>query len=63
MRETWTIAGLLLAAAGLVWTLQGLNVPFVPTSFMTGDGAWIAIGLVAIGAGLGLAAWSRRRPA
>ena len=61
MRTTWLIVGLLLAGAGLVWLLQGLNVPFVPKSFMTGDIAWIVIGALGIVAGLGLAFWSWRR--
>lgn len=61
MRITWLIAGLLLAGAGLVWLLQGFNVPFVPRSFMTGDITWIVIGALGIVAGLGLAFWSLRR--
>ena len=61
MRTTWLIVGLLLAGAGLVWLLQGMNVPFVPKSFMTGDIAWIVIGALGIVAGLGLAFWSWRR--
>ena len=61
MRTTWLIVGLLLAGAGLVWLLQGLNMPFVPRSFMTGDITWILIGALALIAGLGLAFWSWRR--
>jgi hypothetical protein len=61
MRTTWLIVGLLLAGAGLVWLLQGLNVPIVPRSFMTGDITWVLIGALCIIAGLGLAAWSWRR--
>jgi hypothetical protein len=62
MRTTWRIVGLLLAGAGLVWMLQGLNVPFVPKSFMTGDVAWIVTGGLTLVAGAGLALWSWRRP-
>ncbi|MEO8509606.1 MAG: hypothetical protein ABI534_00020 [Chloroflexota bacterium] len=61
MRTTWLIVGLLLAGAGLVWLLQGLNVPIVPRSFMTGDITWVVIGALCITAGLGLAVWSWRR--
>lgn len=63
MRTTWLIIGLLLAAAGLIWMLQGFNVPFVPKSLMTGDVAWIVVGGLGIIVGLGLAFWSWRRPA
>ncbi len=63
MRSLLLIAGVLLAAAGAVWIAQGLNLPFAPSSFMTRDLTWTAIGLVALVAGLGLAAWAwRRRP-
>jgi len=60
VRVTWTVVGLLVAAAGAVWTLQGLNVSFAPRSFMTGNGLWIALGLTALAAGLALAAWGWR---
>lgn len=63
MRTTWLIVGLLLVGAGLVWMLQGFNVPFAPKSFMTGDGAWVVIGALTIVGGGGLAAWSRLRGA
>lgn len=61
MRTTWLIVGLLLAGAGLVWLLQGLNAPFVPRSFMSGDSTWVLIGALGIIVGVGLAVWSWRR--
>ena len=60
VRVTWIVVGLLVAAAGAVWTLQGFNVSFAPRSFMTGNGVWIALGLAALVAGLALAAWGWR---
>lgn len=61
MRIAGIIVGLLVAVAGLVWLVQGLEVAFVPQSFMTNNRRWVVIGgLTAIG-GLALAAWSWRR--
>jgi hypothetical protein len=61
----WTIValvGVLVAAAGAVWILQGLNV-IVSSSFMTGDRLWVVLGALAVvgGAALNWWAWSRRR--
>lgn len=53
------IAGLLVLV-GLIWILQGLG--YLPGSFMTGDRQWAINGAIAIGGGLLLLAWSRRRP-
>jgi hypothetical protein len=61
MRTTWIVVGVLLAVAGLIWTLQGFNAPFAPKSFMTGDPLWIVLGIVTLLAGLVLATWSWRR--
>ena len=63
MRTTWLIVGLLFVGAGLVWMLQGLNVPFAPKSFMTGDVLWIAIGALSVVGGGSLAVWSQRERA
>ena len=61
MRVAGIIVGLLLVVVGAVWLLQGLEVAFVPESFMTSSGRWVVIGgLTEIG-GLALAAWSWRR--
>lgn len=62
MRRIGLIGGLVVAAGGLVWLLQGLNVAFAPKSFMTGDRTWVFIGAVTLVAGLAIAAWSLRRP-
>ena len=61
MRATLIVLGLLLAASGLVWMAQGLNLPFAPGSFMTGDRSWIVIGAAAVLAGSVLV-WRGRRP-
>jgi hypothetical protein len=54
------IVGLLTILAGTVWTLQGAGV--IPGSFMSSNLAWVIIGLVTVVVGLGVVAWSRRRP-
>lgn len=54
------IIGLLAILAGAVWTLQGVG--FIPGSFMSSNTTWVIIGLVTVVGGLGLVAWSRRRP-
>ncbi len=52
---------MLVTASGLVWIAQGLNLPFAPGSFMTGDRAWVVIGAAAVLVGLVLLARARRR--
>jgi len=52
MRIGLVVLGILLAGAGLVWTAQGLNLPFAPRSFMTADRAWIVIGVTAVVGGV-----------
>ena len=60
MRWGWLILGVLAVAAGVVWTLQGLNI--LGGSAMSGNPMWAIIGpivavvglvLVGIGAGIG----------
>jgi hypothetical protein len=46
----------LLVLGGGVWLAQGLNLPFAPGSFMTGDPLWAVIGAAVVLAGLSLAA-------
>ena len=60
MRTFSFIIGLLAVLAGAVWTLQGVG--FIPGSFMSSNLTWVIIGLVTVAVGLGLVAWSRRRP-
>jgi hypothetical protein len=56
-----TIVGALIAVAGAIWILQGLNV-IVTASFMTGSRIWVVIGAVAVVGGCALSwwGWSRR---
>jgi hypothetical protein len=61
MRIAGIVVGIVVALAGGVWLLQGLNVAFVPQSFMTDNRPWVVIGGLAIAAGLTLAYWSWKR--
>ncbi len=61
MRTAGFVIGALATAAGLIWLLQGLNVPFAPRSFMTADRTWVAVGAVTAFAGVAMVTWSRRR--
>jgi hypothetical protein len=61
MRIVGIVVGLVVAVAGGVWLLQGLNVSFVPQSFMTDSGRWIVIGGLAVVGGIALAGWSWTR--
>lgn len=56
-----TIVGVLIAAAGAIWILQGLNV-IISDSFMTGSRIWVVIGALAVVGGIALSwlGWSRR---
>ena len=58
MRRAAFVLGLLVALAGLVFSLQGAGI--LPGSYMTGDRLWLVIGLLMVVAGAGLAAWGRR---
>lgn len=53
------VLGVLLALAGVVWTVQGLGL--VGGSFMTGASIWAVIGPVTALAGVAVAATGRRR--
>jgi hypothetical protein len=53
------ILGALLALAGIVWILQGVNL--LPGSFMTGQIQWAIYGAIALAAGLALFLLANRR--
>ena len=64
-----SLLGLLLTAAGSIWSLQGLNLAFNGSmggrgrSFMVGDTHWTLYGSIAVILGLCQLVWSiRRRP-
>lgn len=61
MRIAGIVLGGLGAVAGAVFVAQGLNLPFAPPSYMTGDRTWLVIGGGMIVVGIGLAAWGARR--
>jgi hypothetical protein len=50
---------LLVAAAGLVWLLQGMSI--LPGTFMRGDPFWAWTGLACLVGGLAVAALAWRR--
>ena len=54
------VAGIVLLLGGLVWLAQGLNLPFVPRSFMTADRVWVLIGAVTALAGAAILTSHRR---
>ena len=60
MRVVLLVIGILLMLAGAVWIAQGLNLPFAPASFMTGDRTWILIGAVTVVGGAILIGWTRQ---
>ena len=61
MRMGRLVLGSLLVLGGLVWMAQGLNLPFVPRSFMTADRAWVVIGAATTVAGVIVLSRSRAR--
>jgi hypothetical protein len=52
-KPLWVVVGVLLAAAGLVWTLQGFDV--LQGSSMSGTTTWSIIGPITLLVGVGLA--------
>ena len=59
-RFGFTAVGVLLAAVGLVWTLQGLG--YVTGSPMTGVGFWAIVGPLVAGLGVALGYVALRGP-
>jgi len=55
MRLLPVVLGILIALAGIVWTLQGIGV--LLGSFMSNDSTWIFIGGVTAAAGFVLVAF------
>ena len=56
----FTLLGVLLIGAGLVWIAQGLGLEWAPRSFMTADRTWVFIGAVVAVAGAVVIGWSRQ---
>jgi len=52
MRVVWLVIGVLALIAGIIWTLQGLNV--IGGSSMSGQTMWAIIGPIVGIIGLGL---------
>ena len=57
-RISVVVIGLVVAAVGLVFTLQGLDV--LGGSAMSGQHKWAVIGIVLIVVGLGAVGWGAR---
>ena len=60
MKIALNVVGLFLAAAGLLWGLQGANV--LPGSFMSGSTFWLIVGIICLLAGAGLLFFANRNP-
>ncbi len=61
MRVVLIVIGVLLLVAGVVWTLQGLNI--LGGSFMSGHTQYTVLGVVVLLIGLALVALGARRRA
>lgn len=59
MRALLGVVGVILAAVGILWILQGTNV--FPGGFMGGQIIWAVIGAVALIAGIVLLVLANRR--
>jgi hypothetical protein len=59
MKIALNVFGILLAAAGLIWALQGANI--LPGSFMTGDPFWLVTGTICLLVGAGLLYFANRK--
>jgi hypothetical protein len=61
MRVLWLVIGILALLAGIVWTLQGLNI--LRGSFMSGQTTYTVLGIVVAVIGIILIAVGARRRA
>jgi hypothetical protein len=59
MKILLSVIGVLVALAGLVWFLQGINI--LSGSYMTGDPQWAINGAIALVIGGGLFWFARSR--
>ena len=61
-KPLWVVVGVLLVAAGVVWTLQGFDV--LKGSSMSGTTTWSIIGpiVVLVGAAIASVGFRGRRP-
>ena len=61
-KPLWVVVGVLLVAAGVVWTLQGFDV--LEGSSMSGTTTWSIIGpiTVLVGVALAVVGFRGRRP-
>jgi hypothetical protein len=59
MKTALKVIGILLALAGAVWFLQGINI--LPGSYMTGNPQWAVNGAIAIVIGGGMYYLGNRR--
>lgn len=60
MRIVSSLVGLLMAAMGGVWMLQGLNLAF-KVGFMVGDPHWVIYGAILAVVGVAQIVWSNTR--
>ena len=58
MKVWLNILGAMLALAGTVWFLQGINI--LPGSFMTGKIQWAINGGIAVAIGIAVLLWNNR---
>lgn len=61
MKNVFTVIGVLIALAGLVWAAQGAGwFPYPRTSFMIDNSRWIWIGLATAAVGVIIVVLARR---
>jgi hypothetical protein len=60
MRVVSSLIGLVMAAVGVIWMLQGLNLAF-RVGFMVGQHRWVLYGLLLALVGVAQFIWSNTR--